>query len=246
MWDREGKDVKVVFFFSTNDLTAEVIKELNDLMLKVFSNDPTISFEKVFVEDSPKVTRYYNIITTPFTIIGDKRFPGIASAEQILKLKRQTPETEVSMHARPGSMVLLGGSALSKVLAVIRDMDKNERKVLLITRTYPEALSRHYGLEMEEMIWLLPKALNDNSVSMNDIVKLGQVVGEFIDAHEGALVILDGLEALVKCNRIEQVVGLLQVIKFKVAQKKATAYIMLLPSAMDEAATLEIKKLFSD
>jgi hypothetical protein len=243
---REGKVVKVVFFFSTNDLTAEVIKELNDLMLQVFSNDPTISFEKVFVEDSPKVTRFYNITTTPFTIIGDKRFPGIASAEQILKLKRQTPESEVSMHARPGSMVLLSGSALSKVLTVIRDMDKNERKVLLITKTYPEALVRHYDLETTQTVWLLPKSLDGNSISMNDIVKLGRVVGEFIDTHEGALVILEGLEALVKCNRIEQVVGLLQVIKFKVAHKKATAYILLLPSAMDEAASLEIKKLFSE
>jgi hypothetical protein len=140
----------------------------------------------------------------------------------------------------------LGGSALSKVLVVIRDMDKTNRRVLLVTRTYPEALSRHYDLDMKEMIWLLPKAVNENSISMNDIVKLGQVVGEFIDAHEGALVILEGLEALVKCNRIEQVVDLLQVIKLKVAQKKATAYIMLLPSAMDEAAALEIKKLFSD
>jgi hypothetical protein len=238
--------VKVIFFFSTKDLTPEVLKELNDLILKVFSNDPNVSFEKVFIEDSPKVTKFYNITTTPFTIIGDKRFHGIASAEQILKLKRDTPETEISMHARPGSVVLVSGTALSKILSIIRDMNKDGRKVLLITRTYPEALAKHYGLDMGEMIWLVPKAVNDKSISMNDIVKLGQVIGDFIDAHEGALIVLEGLEGLVKCNPLGSVVDLVQVIKSKVAQRKATAYIPILPSAIDEAALLEIKKIFSE
>ena len=237
--------MKVLFFFSTKDLTPEVLKELNALVLEVFSNDATISFEKVFIEDSPTVTRFYNITTTPFTIIGDKRFHGIASADQILKMKAQIPETEVSMQARPGSVVLVSGTALSKVLSVIRDMDKAERRVLLVTRTYPEALSRHYGLDTDEMIWLVPKAVNDKSISMSDIVGLSRVIGEFINKHEGALIVLEGLEGLVKCNPIGSVVELIMVLKTKVAQRKATAYVLILPSAMDEDALLEIKKIFS-
>ena len=238
--------MKVLLFFHTKDLTGDVLEGLSALIVKVFTSDPGITFEKIFVEDNPKATNYYNIKTTPFTVVEDKRFPGIATADQILKVKSQRFETDLSSYQRPGTMSLVSGTNLSKLLILIRDLKKNGKNILYITKTYPEALARKYGLDQEYMVWLLPTAVNETSVSMTDIPKLEQIIGEFLDKHEGGIVVMEGLEALTNYNPLEMVTGLVKSIKEKVVQKKATAYFLFLPNAMTEDAALEIKILFSD
>jgi len=239
-------DLKVLLFFHTKDLTPDVLGGLSALITKVFSSDPGISFEKVFVEDNPKISQYYNINTTPFTIIGDKRFPGIATAEQILKMKGQMLESNLSSHQRPGTITLVKGTDHSKLLSIIRDLKIDGMHILYITKTYPEALARKYGLDKDHMIWLLPRAVNDASVSMTDITKLGQMMNDFLDKHEGGIVVVEGLEALVSYNPLDSVLGLIRDLKVKVEQKKASAYFLFLQNAIDETASIEIKNLFSE
>ena len=238
--------MKVLFFFHTKDLTGDVLDGLSALVVKVFTSDPGISFEKIFVEDNPKATKYYNIKSTPFTIVEDKRFPGIATAEQILKVKSQRFETDLSSYLRPGTMTLVSGTQLSKLLIIIKDLKRNGKDILYVTKTYPEALSRKYGLDEKYMVWLLPTAVNETSVSMTDIPKLHQIVKDFHDMHEGGIVVMEGVEALANYNPLSSVTDMIKNIKEKVQQKKATAYFLFLPNAMTEDAALEIRSLFTD
>jgi len=238
--------LKVILFLKTKDLTPGALKELNELVLKVFSSDPRISFEKVFIEDNPKITSLYNITTTPFTIVGDKRFPGIPNAEQILRITRQFVEIDSPVQLVAGAMNLVNGSAFSKIISAISGLNKSGRRALYITKIYPEALAKHYGLDTTGMVWLVPRAMDGSSVSMNDLVKVGQIIDDFIDTNEGAVVIIEGLEVLLKQNPLDSVLDLLKALKIKVAQRMATAFILFLPSAMDETACFEIKALFSE
>jgi hypothetical protein len=227
-------EVKVLFFFHTKDLTGDVLEGLSALV------------EKIFVEDNPKATTFYNIKSTPFTIVEDKRFPGIATAEQILKVKSQRFETDLSSQIRPGTMTLVSGTNLSKLLIIIKDLKKNGKDILYITKTYPEALARKYGLDQDYMVWLLPTAVNETSVSMTDLPKLSQIINEFLDKHEGGIIVMEGLEALANYNPLPSVTDMTKNIKKKVSQKKATAYFLFLPNAMSEEAALEIRNIFTD
>lgn|GEM_PF-4849946 len=238
--------MKVLFFFHTKDLTPDVLDGLSALVVQVYTNDPGITFEKIFVEDNPKVTHYYNVNTTPFTIIEDKRFPGIATAEQILKVKSTRFETDLSSFQRPGTMTLVSGTNLSKLLMIVRDLKKDGRAILYITKTYPEALARKYGLDQDYMVWLLPLAVNEASVSMTDLPKLSKIIMEFLEKHEGGIIVMEGLETLLNYNSFETVTGLITEIKKKVQQKKSTAYFLFLPNAMTEAAAIAIRDLISD
>ena len=143
-------------------------------------------------------------------------------------------------------MTLVKGTNHSKLLSIIKELKSDGRQILYITKTYPEALARKYGLDKDYMIWLLPRAVNGSSISMTDLQKLNKTILDFLDEHEGGIVVLEGLEALVNYNPLDPVLGLIRDIKAKVEEKKATAYFLFLPNAMNETAAVEVRNLFSE
>lgn len=232
--------MKVLIFLKRAEITIDMLQKLNKLIMETFMRDQTVVFEKIKVEDDPKLVKFYNIKSTPMTIIGSKRFPGIPNPQQVLDISRTTTHINVDDKFEPGKVVLVKGIMLSMLLSKVRDMKADEYSVLLITRTYPPALEKRYDLTSNELLWLMPKGVYVDGITVSDLEELEKNAMQFLDGTVKNYLVIDGLDILINFYQIDEIIGFLRRLKKKVSERMAICFVVYLPNAIEEKDRLAV------
>lgn len=110
---------------------------------------------------------------------------------------------------------------------------KKSAEGMVISRVFPDRLQQKYELGGSSFLWLSYEK-TDNSIDPSNLEKLEFLVHEFISAHEGAVVLLDGIEYLVLQNSFGNTLKFLQSLNDQIILKKATLIIPLDPTSLDK------------
>lgn len=110
---------------------------------------------------------------------------------------------------------------------------KKSAEGIVISRVFPERLQQKYELGGSSFLWLSYEKTED-SIDPSNLEKLEFLVHEFISAHEGAVVLLDGVEYLVLQNSFGNTLKFLQSLNDQIILKKATLIIPLDPTSLDK------------
>jgi hypothetical protein len=78
-----------------------------------------------------------------------------------------------------------------------------QRTGLVITRMHPHRLKKRFGVS-SEILWL-STVETEHSIEPTKLSKLAFIISHFVKAHQGAPVLLDGLEYLILQNDFETV-----------------------------------------
>ncbi len=103
---------------------------------------------------------------------------------------------------------------------------------MVISRSFPERLSQKYNLEDSEFLWLSFEKTKD-SIDPSDLEKLEFLIHEFVTSHEGAVILLDGIEYLILQNSFESALKFLQSSNDLIILNKAMLIIPLDPTSFD-------------
>jgi len=106
------------------------------------------------------------------------------------------------------------------------------RKGFCVTRVYPEKVREQYGLVDVPILWLSNVGKED-TVRPKDLEKLSLSLEQFI-AHEGGVVLIDGIEYLITNNNFITVLRLVQALRDQVAINNAILLFTVNPATLDE------------
>ncbi|OGS49520.1 MAG: isoleucine--tRNA ligase, partial [Euryarchaeota archaeon RBG_16_68_12] len=106
------------------------------------------------------------------------------------------------------------------------------RKGFCVTRVYPEKIREQYSLADVPVLWLSNVGKED-TVRPKDLEKLSLSLEQFI-AHEGGIVLIDGIEYLITNNNFITVLRLVQALRDQVAINNAILVFSVNPATLDE------------
>jgi predicted neuraminidase len=104
---------------------------------------------------------------------------------------------------------------------------------IIISRVFPDRLRKVYELENSVLLWLSHQK-TDESVDPSNLEKLEFIIHEFISHHEGALVLIDGIEYIILQDSFENALRFLQSLNDLIILNKATLIIPLNPVALNK------------
>jgi predicted neuraminidase len=104
---------------------------------------------------------------------------------------------------------------------------------IIISRVFPDRLRKMYKLEDSILMWLSHQK-TDESIDPSNLEKLEFIIHEFISRHEGALVLIDGIEYIILQDSFENALKFLQSLNDLIILNKATLIIPLNPVALNK------------
>lgn len=132
-----------------------------------------------------------------------------------------------------GTSCILKTKNVEKAYRAFMELKKKQSADgMVISRRYPERLSQKYDLEDSEFLWLSFEKTKD-SIDPSDLEKLEFLIHEFVTSHEGALILLDGIEYLILQNSFESTLKFLQSSNDLIILNKAMLIIPLDPTSLD-------------
>ncbi|KYK27541.1 MAG: DUF835 domain-containing protein [Theionarchaea archaeon] len=111
--------------------------------------------------------------------------------------------------------------------------EKHSREGMVVSRVFPDRLSRRYGLKGTAFLWLSYEK-TENSIDPSDLEKLEFLIHDFISSHKGAVVLLDGVEYLILQNSFESALKFLQSLNDRIILNMAALIIPLDPASVEK------------
>jgi hypothetical protein len=116
---------------------------------------------------------------------------------------------------------------------------------LVLSKTFPEKLKREYRLETAELFWISdtspgPKILDPKRLDF----EVMRAFSNFVKAHRGGAVILDGFEYLVVENGFDKVFKFMKKINDLSGQNEVTLFVPIAPTSLAAENTNLILKEF--
>lgn len=111
--------------------------------------------------------------------------------------------------------------------------EKESREGIVISRIFPDRLRQRYGVNESTFLWLSYESTQE-SIDPSDLEKLEYLVHEFVSSHEGAVVLLDGVEYLILQNSFESTLKFLQSLNDQIILNGATLIMPLDPKSLDK------------
>ncbi|MGD2250285.1 MAG: DUF835 domain-containing protein [Candidatus Methanofastidiosia archaeon] len=102
---------------------------------------------------------------------------------------------------------------------------------MIISRTFPEKLQKERRLPPVNM-WWLSREEDQNSINPTSLAKLSHIIRDFIKAHDGAIVFLDGVEYLMMHNGFETSLRFLQALNDLIVLENAILILPVDPSSL--------------
>lgn len=131
------------------------------------------------------------------------------------------------------SFVLKTRDSRKAYFTYLKLKEKQSKEGMVISRVFPDRLCQRYGLENNTFLWLSYEKTR-NSIDPSDLEKLEYLVQDFISTHEGAVVLLDGVEYLILQNSFESVLKFLQSLNDRIILRRAALIIPLDPTSVEK------------
>lgn len=109
----------------------------------------------------------------------------------------------------PAEAYLILEKTPEKSLGIFYDLVTQGIPGLVISRVYPEKLTKSYTLTGTPMVWL-SRSNNENSVSPDDLATLKYIIRKFTEKSTESVILLEGLEYLVVETNFESVLAYMQ------------------------------------
>ena len=153
------------------------------------------------------------------------------------KFYRVTPTSETA-GVVPQTYPLEGGrSYLAKDIKpsfeAFSELVRNGHEGFCITRTSPEGVRTSYGLETTPIRWLAEEKRED-AIPPTDLLGLSLTVKDFVSKAERPVVVLQGIEYLVRLNGFNPVLRLVDGLNEASAPKNGIILLMVLPNTLGQ------------
>ncbi len=133
---------------------------------------------------------------------------------------------------KPSSTYLVKEQAPTNSYRLFLRTMSSGRKGFCVTRVYPEKIREQYALADVPILWLSNVGKED-TVRPKDLEKLSLSLEQFI-AHDGGVVLIDGIEYLITNNNFITVLRLVQALRDQVAINNAILVFSVNPATLDE------------
>ena len=107
------------------------------------------------------------------------------------------------------------------------------RSGLCITRTFPDEVRKAYGLQTTPIRWLAEEK-NADAIAPTDLVGLSLTVKDFIEKADKPIVLLHGVEYLIRINSSGPILRLIDGLNDTNATKGGVLLLPVLPEALDK------------
>ncbi len=158
--------------------------------------------------------------------------------EEGVDLTDKEPKGTVYSKVSPGTTYLVEERRLDRTISIFNGMTNGGARGLCIVRTYPPQIS-HKLSGQTSLVWLTKtEASQDNSlglecVSPSDLAKLSSLFRGFLKNGTESVVVLEGVEYLVRHNDFNSVLKFLQNMMDQVILSKSILLLPLNPDALD-------------
>lgn len=130
-----------------------------------------------------------------------------------------------------GASYLVKEKGYNRGLALFQKLISDSDSGMVITRTFPEKIRTSENLEGVSL-WWLTREESQQSINPSSLAKLTHIVKDFIQNHEEAIILLDGLEYLILQNGFETALRFIQALNDLVILHKATLIVPVNPSSL--------------
>ena len=113
------------------------------------------------------------------------------------------------------------------------DLVRSGRQGLMITRTFPEAVRKDYGIQTTPIRWLAEAKAQD-AIPPGDLLGLSLTVKDFLDKATRPVVMLHGIEYLTTLNGFTPILRLIQGLSEESATKSGVLIIPIVPKSLEE------------
>lgn len=149
----------------------------------------------------------------------------------LIQLKKRVP---FDFAGDLGTSYVLKTRDVKKAYTTYMEVKKKRSKEgIVVSRVFPDRLRQRHGINECTFLWLSYEEVG-NSIDPSDLEKLEFLIHEFVSAHEGAVVLLDGLEYLILQNSFEKTLKFLQSLNDQIILNGATLIIPLDPKSLDK------------
>jgi hypothetical protein len=129
---------------------------------------------------------------------------------------------------------------LDKAFKVFIDKILSGSDGLCITREHPAKVRRRYGLESTPIVWLTAERTEGHQ-TVDSLIDLSILIGNFLQRVKRGVVLLDGFEYLITNHGFNSFIKFLQFIRDRFERSNSTLIAPLLEDALDvrEARLIE-------
>jgi len=129
--------------------------------------------------------------------------------------------------------------------AIFSSLISEEQPGLCISTSFPAKLRREHGLEHAEVLWLSDTSTDQTTLDPKRLeFEITRTISKFVKEHEGAVMMLDGMEYLVIENGFEKVLKFLKKTSDMASMNQATIVVPISPNAFSEDEMTVLKKEF--
>jgi CheY-like chemotaxis protein len=118
-------------------------------------------------------------------------------------------------------------------------------KGLVITSEEPHEIEKKYGLKNAEYIWLTPKSEKKNEVHPQNLYKLGESISSFLDDNKDPVILICGIEYLIKQHDWEIMMRFLNKTSRRLIDKNSRLIISVNPAGIDDSILSSLQELIS-
>jgi len=122
---------------------------------------------------------------------------------------------------------------------IFADLVLHGRHGLAVVRTHPDKLRDKFRLKKTPMVWLT-NTIAERSIYSTDLDQIPLLIGNFAASTQNGVVLLEGIEYLLRNNSFSRVMRMLEFVVDKIAASSSSLIISICPSCM---ATKELKFL---
>lgn len=130
---------------------------------------------------------------------------------------------------------------LEKAFEVFTDRVLSGLDGLCITREHPAKVKRRYGLDRVPIIWLSAERI-EGQITVDSLIDLSILIGNFLQKVKRGIVLLDGFEYLITNHGFNSFIRFLQFIKDRFERSNSILIAPLLEEALDMKETKLIER----
>lgn len=172
----------------------------------------------------------------------EKRAPE--KEEEPKEEKEKSPENDAE-NMIDGLSYIIEEKRADKIFRIYHELVKGDNKGFALSRTNPRILSKTYGLNTDDFLWLTDRDVGEGikcvPPSLESII---YYIEEFMDNNQDGIIMLDGLEYLIGNNTFNPVVRFLRRLVDRVSTTDCILLISLAPDTLDPSQVTLLEKDF--
>jgi len=155
------------------------------------------------------------------------------------RLEAAAKPTKGCYKLKPGLAYIVEEDRPKLCFEIFADLVLHGKHGLGVVRTHPEKIKDKFHLKETPLIWLT-NTIAEKSIYSTDLDQIPLLIGNFLSQAKEGVVLLEGVEYLLRNNSFSNVMHMLEFVVDKVAASNSSLIISICPSCM---ATKELKLL---